>query len=261
LLSASISRQASPRAGWFWEDLPVGRRQTIRLSLPHGESNRTGAVRGLSAILELLSDGDPPPAVTGLTWSETDPLPGDDPLQVRLLSTRRSASPDGSGGEVSCALDLLASSGRQLQEASLTLWVPSRTRSAREVPQFDVGTRAWGDLLRARLDEDQVFTQALATWDGCVGLRCGAEEVHLRVYRGRILEAVPRTPHGATFTVAASERAWVELLLAPTNDFFRRLMSGTEFAVSGSAYEYLRTTKALVALVDCARQMADEVTE
>jgi hypothetical protein len=261
LLSASTSRQASPRSGWFWEDLPVGRRHTIRLRLPHGETNPNGAVRGLSALLQLLSDSDPPPAVTRLAWSETHPLPGEDQLQVQLLSTRRSAFSDGSGGDVSCALELVSTSGKQLQQGSLTLRVPSRTGSARDVPQLDVGTRAWADLLRVRLDEDQVFTQALATWDGCVGLRCGAEEVQLRVYRGRILEAAPRTPHGATFTVAASERAWVSLLLAPANDFFRRLMSGNEFAVSGSAYEYLRTTKALVALVDCARQMADEVTE
>ena len=79
--------------------------------------------------------------------------------------------------------------------------------------------------------------------------------MQLRVYRGRVLEAVRRTPGGATFTLEASPRTWTELALGATNDLVRRANRG-EVGTHGDAHEYLRLFKAVNLLVDEVRVLA-----
>jgi hypothetical protein len=243
---------------WSWEALEVGRVRTTRVH-PRDGGSGAGLPAALGTVLQVLDGEDNGLLrVMQLEWSELAELSPDGDVDLRSVVTRRVASPDGATGTVHCAIDVLADSGQLLQKATLQLLVTSRTGSATSSPNADVGTRAWGDLLARRLESDAVFGEALGTWDGCLGIRSGQQEVQFRIYRGRVVEVASRTPHGPTFTVAAAERAWVELLTAASNDYFRRIMSTDDFTVHGSAYEYLRTTKAIVALVDCARALAKE---
>lgn len=117
------------------------------------------------------------------------------------------------------------------------------------------GTAEWARALAARLDASEPFTGATATWDGTIGLRIGDDVVQFRIYRGRVLECGRRTPHGPTFVLGASDLTWAQLLTGPVNDFTVRTMRD-EFGSDGDAYEYLRLTAALVALVDEARALA-----
>lgn len=119
------------------------------------------------------------------------------------------------------------------------------------------GTPAWASALAARLGNSAAFTRATGTWDGAIGLRFGDDVVQFRVYRGRVLESGRRTPHGPTFVVGASDLTWARLLTGPANDFTVRTMRD-EFHTDGDAYEYLRLTAALVALIDEARALVDE---
>ncbi|MHA6622615.1 MaoC/PaaZ C-terminal domain-containing protein [Pseudonocardia sp. DLS-67] len=115
----------------------------------------------------------------------------------------------------------------------------------------------WARHLGERLAASSAFTTATSTWDGAIGLRFGEDVVQFRIYRGRVLDAGARTPAGPAFVLGAPDITWVRLLTGPVNDFTKRTMRG-EFTVSGSAYEYLRLTGALVALVDEARAFARE---
>ncbi|MEV0088720.1 hypothetical protein [Saccharopolyspora sp. NPDC050642] len=114
---------------------------------------------------------------------------------------------------------------------------------------------AWARALATRLGDSSAFTRATGTWDGTIGLRFGADLLLFRVYRGRVLEAGTRTPDGPTFVVSAPDVVWAHLLTGPVNDFTKRTMRD-EFGVEGSAYEYLRLTAAIVAVVDEARTFA-----
>jgi hypothetical protein len=119
----------------------------------------------------------------------------------------------------------------------------------------DFGSVAWGELLAERLASNPQFGEATSTFDGTIGLEAGTDSVQLRVFKGRVLECARSMPRGATFTLSGSELAWVNLAGAPRNEFVARTMAG-DFSVTGDVYEYLRLTKALVALWDCIRELA-----
>ena len=147
--------------------------------------------------------------------------------------------------------------GVVVQEGSTSALVTARAAvddSDRRVGRA-LGTPAWTAALAARLESSEAFVRATGTWDGAIGLRIGDDVVQFRVYRGRVLESGRRTPHGPTFVLGASTLTWVRLLTGPVNDLTVRTMRD-EFQTDGNAYEYLRLTAALVALVDEARTLA-----
>jgi acyl dehydratase len=116
-------------------------------------------------------------------------------------------------------------------------------------------TLPWARLLAARLSASTPFVETTGTWDGTIGLAFDEDTVLFRIYRGKVLDSGARTPHGATFVVGAPDITWTQLITGPANDFTKRTMHD-EFAVGGSAYEYLRLTRALSTLVDEARALA-----
>jgi acyl dehydratase len=126
----------------------------------------------------------------------------------------------------------------------------TQTRLGRAFP-----TLHWAQQLAARLDDSTQFTEATGTWDGTLGLAFDGDPVLFRVYRGRVIDCGSRTPNGASFVVAAPDITWTQLITGPRNDFMRRAMQG-EFAISGSAHEYLRLNRALISLVDETRVLA-----
>jgi hypothetical protein len=149
-------------------------------------------------------------------------------------------------------LRLVTADGETAQEGTTSALLAARGAGPDPVGRA-FGSVAWGEALVARLDD--AFAEDLATWDGTVGLRCGDDEVALRIYRGRVLEVVPRTPRGATFVLGADPLTWLELVEAPDNAFMRLAMAG-RFTVAGDGYEYLRLTAALHRLADAARAIA-----
>lgn len=189
--------------------------------------------------------------------TEREPAQG----EVNLITTvvRLNAQREGSSGWVTWHHELRTASGELVATATSIDLLRAEDLTRRSV-QRDVGTLAWGEMLAARLVEDGRFQDAVATWDGAIGLRSGDHTVELRVYRGVVIEVTQRSPHGATFTVGADDRTWADVLTGPETSFGVRLMRG-DFAVSGDPYEYLRLTKALEIIVGTARDVAGVAAE
>lgn len=188
---------------------------------------------------------------TGITWSATRPVTHDDTVHADVLITRVA------DGTVDRYVRLLDDTGT-VREYGTETWRLDDPVVAQVQPALDFCTVAWGELLRARLDQDSAFGSSLSSWDGTIGLRCDDREVHLRIYKGRIVDVTRRTPHGATFTFVAPAHLWAEVVLADRDDFMRRAIAG-EFSSTGDGYEYLRLTKPLNIVIAHARALAQEV--
>lgn len=206
--------------------------------------------QGLSQNVEAMLDS---------SWQYLKPVfPGDE-LFFEMFITQCRRTSRGDAGIVGRHVTVRNQHGETVQEGTTNALV--RARTSRD-PQPDEASavlfsRAWAKRLGERLDKDRVFTSATATWDGAIGLRCGGDEVIVRVYNGRVLSAGGRVPNGPTFSLEASARTWAELFTGPSNDFMIRVMKGA-FSTTGSAYEYLRLTKAVIALIDCVRELTSE---
>lgn len=219
----------------FYEDFRVGQ----RVSRP--------VTSRQAAAFDLLDE-----PVTALSWHEVEPIgPGED-LCAELVVTRCRRTARGDEGEVTRHITIRDAEGRTAREGSATSLVPARSEGPDPASRA-FGTTAWAKALVEGLGTD--FADATATWDGTIGLRSGRDEVHLRVYRGRVIDVTHRAPLGATFTFGASELVWTELATGPADDFMRRAMLG-QFDVTGNGYEYLRLTKVLALLVTRARELA-----
>ncbi|SDU80010.1 hypothetical protein [Gordonia westfalica] len=200
-------------------------------------------------LAEWLADPIPAAARAGVTWSAAEPITESDRIQATTVVTR--VGPDGIDREIR----LLDDTGR-VRECGTETW---RTEVRPEVvPSLDFCSVEWGEQLRGRLHSDAAFTSSVSTWDGTVGLRCGDREVHLRIYKGQVIDVTRRALLGATFTFEAAPATWVDLMLSDTDDFMRRALRG-EFSSAGNGYEYLRLTKPLHAIIMNARAMAREV--
>ncbi|MCR5979369.1 hypothetical protein GDN83_16800 [Gordonia jinghuaiqii] len=196
----------------------------------------------------LLTDPIPDAERTTLNWSVDNRITTVDRVQVTTVVTR--VAVDG----IERHIRLIDDAG-QVRESGTETW-RSATR-VEPVPSLDFCSVEWAAALRDRLHADDAFTSSVSTWDGTIGLRCGAREVHLRVYKGRVIDVTRRTLLGATFTFEAPADTWVDLMLSVDDDFMRRALRG-EFSSSGNGYEYLRLTKPLHAIIHHARAMAQE---
>jgi acyl dehydratase len=196
-------------------------------------------------------------ATLDLEWSFFRPVLVGDVVRARFLVTRCRRSTSRRAGVVARHIVLLDADGDVRQGGTSSMLVQARADSGddRHAVATDFGTVAWAELLVAYLGAHDDFRGAVDTFDGSIGLQAGRESVQLRVYRGEVLDVARTTPHGATFTLCGSERAWTELALGSRNDFLART-SRDEFWASGDMFEYLRMTKALVALWDGVRALA-----
>ena len=154
---------------------------------------------------------------------------------------------------------LLDSDGQVVESARVTWDVPaaSDVQDDESAPRvaWDVGTVAWGKHLAAGLAANEDFASAVETFDGSVGIRAGEEQVEFRIYRGKVIEVARKSAEGPTFTITGSERAWVDLLASPKNDFVKRL-GRNDFRSSGNNYQYLRIFRAIMLMVDEAQLAA-----
>lgn len=206
--------------------------------------------RGLATHVEAALD---------TRWRYLAPLHPGDSVRYEMTITRARRTSARVNGVIGRHVLVRDQQGVIVQEGETAALVTARDAAgddARRIGRAFPGA-GWARRLGERLAASTAFTTATSTWDGAIGLRFGEDVVQFRIYRGRLLDAGARTPAGPTFVLGAPDITWVRLLTGPVNDFTKRTMRG-EFTVSGSAYEYLRLTGALVALVDEARAFAHE---
>ena len=264
-----------PDGGRWFEDFVVGERFTsaprpvttddlaafTRLSgddhpLHAGPAAMLQGPFGVAVAMGLMQSlGIHGEAVLGLLdthWAYRAPVRVGDVLTLELTIVRTRRTRGGTRGVVTRGMRLVGDDGAVRQEGTSSALVAARTEGPDPAGRA-FGTVDWARALVGTLAP--AFAETLATWDGTIGLRCGDDEVHLRVYRGQVIDCSPRAPHGATFTLGADAATWLELVEAPDNPFMRMAMSG-RFTATGDGYEYLRLTAALHQLVDAARGIA-----
>ncbi len=217
---------------------------------PFGVAVAMGLLQGLGLSRE------PVVGLLDTHWRYLAPVRVGDVLTLQLTVVRCRRTSRGDRGVVTRHMALADAAGRVRQEGTTAALLRARSEGPDPVGR-DFGSVAWGRALAGHLADDGRFAAALASWDGAIGLRAGTDEVHLRVYRGAIVEVSSRAALGATFTLEADERTWLELATAPVNDFVQRSMRG-QFSVRGNGYEYLRLTRPLSHVVDAARALAGE---
>jgi acyl dehydratase len=192
-----------------------------------------------------------------LEWSFRRPVLVGDVVRARFLVTRCRRSTCRRAGLVGRHIQLLDGAGEVLQEGTSALLVRARADAGDDelAVATDFAAVPWAEALVPHLRAHEEFGSAVETFDGSIGLRAGREVVQLRVYKGEVVDIARMTPHGPTFTLCGSERAWTELAFAARNDFLARA-SRDEFWATGDMFEYLRLTKPLVALWDGVRALA-----
>ncbi|GAB3494189.1 hypothetical protein [Amycolatopsis cihanbeyliensis] len=234
----------------YLEDFRVGQ---------HGELGNTtittsqpSTVASLATVTLLVSDQG---VLNDLRWSFHAPVRRGDRVRLTATVTRCRAGGDG-WGLLHRHLVLAGQDDTVLGDGTGSFTIPTRqaTPDERHV-RTDFGSVAWAELLCDTLERNEDFVSATRPMDGTLGFRCGDEEAHIRVYKGRIVEVGRSTPTGPTFTVAGSELAWAELAGAPRNDFIARTMT-SQFYATGNAHEYVRFTKAVVSAWDSIRELA-----
>jgi acyl dehydratase len=216
---------------------------------------------GIGVLFGLLDDAGllhtTAIAMLDLDWRFHAPIVAGDTLRFEMTVTRCRASRSRPAGVINRHFRLVNQDGLVVQEGTSAALVRARggTPDTAANVRTDFCAPAWGEAMAERLSASPTFKDATSAFDGSIGLACGRETVQLRIYRGSVLETARSTPAGPTFTVSGTELAWVGLAFADRNDFIARATLG-EFAVSGSAFDYLRMTKAIVAIWDAVRDLA-----
>ncbi len=194
-------------------------------------------------------------AMLDSNWRYLGPVMVGDDLHFEMTITRCRRSGKGDRGVVGRHVRIHNAAGVLVQEGRSAMLV--RARGAAPDPSREFFTPAWARAVAERMAADPAFQAATATWDGAFALACGDDEVAFRIYKGQVLDAGTRLPNGPAFTLVADELVWTGLFTAGSDEFMQRAMQG-QFAVRGSAYEYLRLTKALTATMAAARALLRE---
>jgi acyl dehydratase len=189
-------------------------------------------------------------------WTVHSPVRVKDELTLTSTIVRLRPTPENGCGLATVERTLLRNGdeGPQLVLSGSTVASVAATGADRCICR-DVGTEAWGNALADRLSAQAAFSSSVSSWDGTIGLRGGADEIHLRVYRGAIIEVTRRTPLGPTFTMGTTDALWADIFNTPRLRFGTRVMLG-QFEIQGNAYEYLRLIKAMELIVQTAWAMA-----
>lgn len=219
-----------------------------------------GPAGALSALVAAIADMAPSPGAVVDSLSvgrASEVVEAAGSLHLEALTTRVGTLPE--VAELDEEIFVTDESGRTCGQASVR-WRVSADEAGDGGPlaaSLDVGSVGWGERLAERLGAVPAFASATGMFDGSIGIASGEREVNFRIYRGKIVEVARRSIDGSTFTVAAPEWVWVELLTGPMNDFVRRTGRG-ELSTRGAAFHYLRMIKALMLLIDEARAAVKE---
>lgn len=211
-----------------------------------------------AALADVLTPAPEGARILSSQWESAQAI-GTGKIGARTVITRVHRAAD---TQVARTVEITDTAGQAVAHGE-QLW--SWPVDADSSPHTDFCTSQWGALLRDSLNEDLEFTAPLSTWDGSIGLRCNdigssTREIHLRIYRGSVIDVAPRTPAGATFTFVASAQQWCDIALGPTNDFMRRAISG-DFSSAGNGYEYVRLTRPLSVIMSHVKSLAGQRNE
>jgi hypothetical protein len=139
---------------------------------------------------------------------------------------------------------------------------------------IDFGSAEFRDRLQAELKRHEGFAAETRWFDGSIALEADAATCWLKVYRGRIIEALGAVPpFGFTFKLRGSHEAWQELvagkrrfadLITPgqrrfENDPSLSSADGTappRIAIEGNVLEATRLHEALYHLAECVGRSA-----
>lgn len=208
---------------------------------------------GLTSLLAALSDGAPGWTLVRAEWQNRRPVMAGQTVRYEVTVTRVRRD-EASGSVLSTRASMLSEDGTVLEQGNCD-FATSETPREDAADRYQFGTVEWAKHLVPFLEADTCFTSAITAYDGTIGIACGGNEVHFRLYRGNVLEVTRRSMNGSDFTLEADDDTWVELILGERNDFMERAIKG-QFRTKGSGYEYLRMTKALVCIIDAARAAA-----
>lgn len=207
----------------------------------------------IRAAAELVAGLDPQATLRAANLTLAPNPPEDGQVTTRLRVTQADPLRDGVLLQVEAGQFVGV---REIESGVLSYWVP-------EIDPRDIDDRRrvaspeWGTAVAAQLASMPEFATATAYYDGTIGLAAPGRQVQFRIYKGAVIEVARRTVKGADFTLSASGGTWLDLITTPTNEFMDRAMEG-EFSTDGDGYEYLRTTKVLVQILDAARTIAQE---
>lgn len=175
--------------------------------------------------------------------------------RLRAIVTALAPSPAGARAEIAAAV--LPGTGSDPADSDPIAHV--RLAFATDLPAPDgllcPGSKAWTTELGERLRADEEFARLIETYDGTIGLAIGGREVHLRCYRGSVIEASSRSVLGADFVLSIPGDEFIALVQADHNTFMEAAML-RRVSSTGSGYEYLRMTNALVRIIDICRDIA-----
>lgn len=222
---------------------------------PYGLARFFGALHDLGIVDKTVI------GLLDTNWRYLKPVFVGDSLTFDITVTRCRRTSAGDRGVVNRHVLLKRGDGTALQEGTTAFMLMARCRAqaGADPTHLDFCGPQWTKELAARLGADAEFGAATQSFDGTIGLQAGTVATSLRIYKGRILEAAPKSLLGSTFTVQASELVWTQLMTGPRNDFIPRTLRG-EFSVAGSGYDYLRLTKAVMRIWETGREMAGAAT-
>ncbi|TDD14507.1 hypothetical protein E1287_42695 [Actinomadura sp. KC06] len=215
----------------------------------------------LAILLRLLEQVRPADGaeLASLRW-DPQPPPGEDAgTAVRLEATVTRRVAGAARATIHQTVHVVDDLDRVRSRSTVAWSVPAAlTRdAAAEWEAADFASVRWGGRLRERLAGDPRFAAAARSFDGAIAFDAQDRQAHFRIYRGEIIDVARKSLDGATFTVEGADLAWVGLLTAESNDFIRRTSEGL-FRVQGSGYQYLRMIKAVMIMLDHARELARE---
>lgn len=198
-------------------------------------------------------------AMMNADWSYRGPLGLDEQARVQMQVVSRRLSSSRPFGIVDRNFTVHGEEGALVAEGSSRMMVKARDLDEvrkREEDSPSFVSNAWLARLGRRVAQDGVFAAATHYFDGTVGL--GVDELSWgwRIYQGKVIDQGARLAGDATFTLKAAARTWLEFAESVHN-YIPFAMNG-RFGVSGSRYEYVRMSAAVVALTELIREMVRE---
>jgi len=222
-----------------------------------------GALMASLVIGQLISLGifsESIVAMKDLNWSFKKPIVANQLVTVLMQITERHLRHKGRTGVVGRRFLVSSQDGQHLQEGYSSAVV--RTRDAEGAVKLEESTPsfvsdAWVSKLAQSLERDENFIAATSSFDGSIAIHFGHVSVGLRIYRGHVIDSGRSIVSNATFSIAASCAVWLDFSKRPRNEFIPFAMAD-KFEVRGSTYEYLRMTRAVMAVTDQVRVLLGE---
>lgn len=211
----------------------------------------------IGRLVESGIIGESVVAMTDLNWRFVRPITADQVVTVRMEITDRRLLSGGVKGVVGRRFLVSDLNGVLVQEGQSNFVV--LTRSAENAQQLEAkrpsfGSRNWVNLLAENLENDKKFSDATSSFDGSIAIHFGETSLGLRIYYGRIIDGGRQAVSNATFAVGAPYAVWLKFSKRPRNEFISFAMAD-QFSISGSTYDYLRMTRAVIVITDHVRDL------